>query len=393
MSRTGRWAGPGSLPQLGLLGFSLLMVGCASPGPPRAPSLHLPEAVSGTKAERRGDAVVLKFAAPLRSTEKELLEQPVLAGLCRAVADGPCLATASFPKKITIAGAVEWVDVLPPQLAYGAPRRLAYRVETFNPKGRGAGPSEPVFAAAGAAPTPLSGLRAEGSRAGVVLRWVPESVMSGEVLLQRELLNPPPPTKATKKPVAVPRIASGKKKHGPVQNSTLARAGETPEPNIIWLHAEGTGERDPGGMVDGTAKADGEYRYTALRSRTETVDDRKLELRSDASAPVTLTLRDIYPPAVPQGLLAAGFAQQKGIAVDLVWQPNVETELADYNVYRQTMGSDAAPVKLNDKPVALPAFHDGTAARGLSYRYTVTAVDGKGNESAASVAADLAATP
>ncbi len=45
----------------------LVVVGCASPGPPRAPSLHLPQPVKGLTAERHGDAVVVRFATPQRT--------------------------------------------------------------------------------------------------------------------------------------------------------------------------------------------------------------------------------------------------------------------------------------------------------------------------------------
>src|ERR1700676_4126245 len=132
----------------GIAALLALVVGCASPGPPRPPSLRLPGVGAGVKAERRGDAVVVRFTAPVRSTDKDLLTAPVTAGLCRAVGDGPCRATGSFPGRVVVAGQVEWVDVLPAELAAGEPRRIAYRVETFSAAGRSAGPSEPVFVAA-----------------------------------------------------------------------------------------------------------------------------------------------------------------------------------------------------------------------------------------------------
>jgi hypothetical protein len=167
----------------------------------------------------------------------------------------------------------------------------------------------------------------------------------------------------------------------------------------VWLHAAaGSTVHDSGGIIDATASADEPYRYTAVRSREVTLDGRKLEMRSEISDPVLLTPRDTYPPAVPQGLLAAGFPVQgaDGIAVDLVWRPNTESDLAGYNVYRQAFAGDGStegrPVKLNEKLLPLPAFHDATATRGVGYRYTVTAVDAKGNESAASEPAELTTT-
>jgi hypothetical protein len=291
---------------------------------------------------------------------------------------------------VAIAGQVKWEDVLPADLATGALRRLIYRVELFNPQGRSAGPSDAVFVVAGEAPRRVEGLRAEGSHGGIVLRWDAEAQVSGEVLVEREALTPKPvKAAAAKKTAGSPKISAGRKSRGMPVGET-----ESKDDGTVWLHAaDGAAEHDIGGMIDATASVDESFRYTAVRSRSVTIDGRKMEMRSGPSAAVTITLRDVFPPAAPVGLLAAGFPVQgsDGIAVDLVWQPNTETDLAGYNVYRQT--ADGAAMKLTEKPVALPAFHDTTAARGVSYRYTVTAVDAKGNESAASVAAELAATP
>jgi hypothetical protein len=361
----------------------VLMLGCASPGPPRAPSLHLPGRVTGFSAERRGDAVVVRFKTPQQTTDKEPLRGAVTASLCRAVADGPCHSTSSFPGKVTVAGQVEWVDVLPSELTSGALRRLSYRVELFNAQDRSAGPSEPVFAVGGEAPRRVDGLYAEGSHGGIVLRWTPEAQVSGDVLVEREALNPAPKKKE-------PKSASAQKD----RSALPASMKQSKDESLVWLHAaDSASGGDRGGMIDTTASADEPYRYTAVRSRSVTIDGRKLEMRSGPSVAVEITLRDVFPPAVPQGVVAAGFPVEGSdrIAVDLVWQPNTESDLAGYNVYRQA--ADGTAVKLTAKPVALPAFHDATAAHGVSYRYTVTAVDAKGNESAASAAAELVATP
>ena len=39
--------------------------------------------------------------------------------------------------------------------------------------------------------------------------------------------------------------------------------------------------------------------------------------------------------------------------------------------------------RLNPAPVPVPSFHDPSASPAARYRYSVTAVDGKGNESPA----------
>jgi hypothetical protein len=385
----------------------VLMAGCASPGVPRAPSLRLPERVTNLVAERAGNTVKLRFVTPQRTTDNELLRAPAQASLCRATGDGPCLPTASYPGKLVVAGPVEWMDKLPPELSAGAARRLVYRVELFNESGKSAGPSEPTFAAAGEAPHAVEGLRVEGSARGVVVRWTPEARATGEVLVEREAVGPGVSTSgqavAVKPGGVAPKNGGKRKSRGAAGSQVSGQAGTRPQPAkeeaVEWLRAGAAASgTDSGGLVDGTAHADEPYRYTAVRSRTVTADGRKLELRSGVSAPVTFTLRDVFPPAVPQGLLAAGFAAEGTgkLEVDLVWQPDTEADLAGYNVYRQTLavdGSAGTAVKLNEKLVELPAFHDMSAEHGVGYRYTVTAVDARGNESAASSPAALAAIP
>jgi hypothetical protein len=395
MSRSQR---SGCFARLSGLVMLVFIFGCASPGTPRAPSLHLPDKIKSLSAERHGNNVVVRFATPERTTDDQPIKTPVMASLCRSVADGPCGPTSSFPAKVKIAGAVEWVDVLPAALAAGTPRRLTYSVELFNADGRSAGPSAPVFVAAGEGPQAVEAFRAEGSHDGIVLRWTPEAKGTGEVLVKREDLNAPAPkAPAVKKPAPAAKGVGGRKIH----SSAPAKAGvgASKDESTVWLHGEnGTNGGDRSGLIDATAKADEPYRYTAVRRRGVTLDGRDLEIWSEASKAVEITMTDVFPPGVPQGLVVAGFPVEGSdtLAADLAWQPDTESDLAGYNVYKQVLGADGSAGsvwKLNSKLVELPSFHDAMVARGVAYRYTVTAVDSKGNESAASVAADLAATP
>ena len=97
---------------------------------------------------------------------------------------------------------------------------------------------------------------------------------------------------------------------------------------------------------------------------------------------VKIFTHDVFPPAVPSGLQAvfSGTGQQPFI--DLIWGPNVEADLAGYNIYRRE--STGEPVKLNSEPVKTPAFRDMKVNSGRTYFYSVSAVDVRGNESARS---------
>ncbi len=372
------------------LALSLGLAGCASPGPPHAPSLFLPAAPKDLQARREGDRVTLTFTAPMRTSDNLPLKPgtTMRVSFCRQMAGSSCVAVAGSEREATASqpGApqlVELTDTLPAELAQGRARLLGYRVEAFRDTGKDkagtarqtAGWSEPAYTAAGSAPPMVAGLQVSGSRLGVVLRWTPAGAADGSVVIERE---------AVREAVDAGKTKAGAKKAG---------AGKA-----VRLAANG-----PERTLDATALPDVAYRYTALREVKVQMGGRTVEVRSAPAEPVSFALRLVYPPPVPAGLTVAGFAttatttEAAGYAVDLIWQPvddaGMLAPLAGYNVYRETVdaaGHASARQKLNAAPVAVPAFHDTTAAAttaaGVGYRYSVTAVDTRGNESGAAVA-------
>ena len=388
----------------------LAIAGCASPGPPRPPTLGIPKLVSDLTATRTGDTVVLRFTVPARTTDGLPLKAATLSGsLCRQVgANGPCTPVETPETRTSLAvpaaspaPVVVWTDPLPPALRSGAPRAMAYRIELKSPAGRTAGLSDPAFAAAGVAPPDVAELHAEGMRLGVELRWAPVAD-GGEVLLNRTdlestaaaTLAPPDragqtrPSRRTKERVAGERAAKPSHASGTI-------------PGLVILQAA-PGDASPKRTVDKEIAAGIPYRYTAFRRRVVQIGGRTLELRSAESAAVTVTWRDVYPPAAPTALAALGYeapsqpagatgstpdAAKPQFAVDLVWQPVNDTRLAGYVVYRQALDPAGAAIgsrqRLTAEPVLTPGYHDAAALPGYRYRYSVTAVDPAGNESPA----------
>lgn len=359
------------------------VVGCASPGPPQAPSLSLPAPVRDLSASRVGDTVELNFTAPFRTTDQlPLRGSGVLGQFCRQLEDQPCQQVASSKAIVAIVGnngthnLVTWIDTLPPELSHGTPHLLSYRVEFFSLAGRSAGFSAPAFTAAGPSPAPVSDLQAQGTRLGTLLSWSP-SQGPGDVLLHRVSLSPVSP--------------EPKKKNG-------SRVGHN-ENNVILQTQNASDEAShPNRTLDTSALPETPYLYTAQRRVMLSLDGHRIELRSSASPATSFTLREIYPPPPPTGLTAVGFfasaaSQPSGGAqiftVDLIWQPVDATgllaALAGYNVYRTPLNAGNASAaqgsRLTASPVPIPAFHDTTADPATSYRYAVTAVDAKGNES------------
>lgn len=374
---------------LALAASTLLALGCASPGPPRPPSLQIPPPVADLAASREGDVVVVRFTLPQRTTDNlPLRPAETDVTLCRGPELATCVALPSHTaQRLSVSEAsgapraVAWRDPLPPDLLTGDLRALVYRVQLRNHAGRTAGWSRPAYTAAGAAPPPVAGLAAQGTRQGILLRWQPASPPGAEatsqtapapaeVLLRRSIIGAPAQPAASRRPSRSPRPPA--------------------VPTTLWLdaHAETPASGAATSQtLDASAALDTPYRYTAVRRRHVQLDGLFLEIRSAPSAPVEITLRDIFPPPAPTGLSAAAFSDAGHFAVDLVWEPVTDPDLAGYNITRQpldpTGSPQAPPTRLNPTPVALPAFHDTTADPAARYRYNITAIDSHGNESTA----------
>jgi fibronectin type 3 domain-containing protein len=118
------------------------------------------------------------------------------------------------------------------------------------------------------------------------------------------------------------------------------------------------------------------------------------ELESSESQPVTVTPRDSFPPAAPQGLVAALLpgTTPGSLVIDLSWSISLETDLAGYRVYRSEQESTKGQL-LNPELLPTPAIRDTSVEPGHRYWYTVTAVDHAGNESAGSVPVAIDVTP
>ena len=405
----GRERSPG-----GLLLVSCFLWGCASPGPPRPPSLYLPRPVSDLKATRSGDGVALRFTVPSLSTDGQPLRAHSLVGvLCRQEAKGaPCRpvdgADTSQPLPVPGPGGAStilWTDPLPAPLRSGSPRPIAYRIELKTLSGAGAGYSDPTYTAAGTAPPPVSDFRAEGTRSGIALRWLPVHG-TGEVMLRR--VEPEkavasgqgtPPAKQTPGP-AVRATAKGRVRgtHG---GHAFAEKNPSADPGVVWLQAA-PGLRDASATIDNSIEPGVAYRYTAVRREQVQAGGRTLELESSPSTEVAITWRDVHPPVAPTGLMVLGYEvpaaevqQKSGYAVDLVWEPVEDGQLAGYLVFRQAVdpahsaAEGEAGLQLTPQPVLTPAFHDATAMAAQRYKYSVVAVGTNGQKSAA-VTAEVA---
>ena len=336
-----------------------LSISCASPGPPRPPSLHLPRIPSDLTAERVGDRVQLHWTTSDRTTDSLPAPSSLTAEVCRESplpptrvgADPACNVVTRLPVK---PGPSQAAEALPPQLATGPVTALRYRVRILNGDNRTAGYTKVAVAPSGEAPSPTPS--------------VIELVRLHDV--------PPQPPQA-KKPASSPKAAA----------SPLDMDAE--EPAEVRLRSAdiktNPNAADPGGTIDHTARRGETYTYRAQRIRLAEVDGRTLKLRSELSQPVTLKNTDVFPPSPPAGLAGVPSSSGGHAAIDLSWQPDADIDLAGYNVYRRD--ANGSFTRLNAAPLTGPAYTDATVTPGTRYTYRVTAVDGSGNESAPSTEA------
>ncbi len=363
--------------------MAMCLVGCASPGPPQPPSLHLPSLAAELRAERVGGHVTLSWTTPADTTDGDALREPVTAVLWRqAVAGGLSLSPAchAVESRSLPPGPSELRDELPAPLASGSPALLAYQVELRNGRGRSAGLSAPVFAAAGSSPAPVAELELTPRREGALITWQPHPSQAFVELRRTTLVSTSPAGGEAARPgkKASPALFAGKPAtKGDAPGVLLLRAGSGAVP---LGRSRGT---DVGGMLDRSVRDLESYTYRAQRVQTVSLQGQQVELRSEPSAAVNFAFRNTFPPhapTAPRSVPVGGFGAP--ISIDLSWEPGQEADVAGYNVYRQT---DAGPfLRLNPTPIAEPALHDAAVQPGHTYTYRVTAIDGRKNESAPS---------
>ncbi len=351
---------------------ALLVAGCANPGPPRPPSLHLPATVSDLAAQRVGDQIRLHWTTPDKTTDGSKIKGVTTAEICRAPESAPASACTPIRRLIVTPGLGEAVDTFSPALSADPQRLIRYQITLLNDREHTAGPSTSAFAAAGSAPPPIDGFRAQSTAKGALLQWSPTD--AGDVIEVTRL-----DTAATRVPPRPP--------------SAQPAATNSKEPAEMRFRTGGPApggapfRSDAGGTLDVTARRGDTYTYTAERVRSVRLVGHTLEIRSAPSPAVNVVMRDTYPPTPPAGLETIAIAQPNApLAIDLSWTPNTEAALAGYLVYRQELsptGSAAgAPVRLTPTPIVEPGFHDTAVVPGHTFRYTITAVDSSGNESA-----------
>ncbi len=227
-----------------------------------------------------------------------------------------------------------------------------YGVLARNRKGQSAGFSNLIAVRVYPAPAPPANVIARNVEAGVELSWsTPSQTTSGTPITSLG-------------PFHIYRS----------QPAATGKPGEKEEWQLV-------GEPASSPWTDTRVEYGQLYRYEVRAVAQYGADT----LESDASAVISITPQDVFPPKSPEGLIAVPvLAAYGGPAIELSWQPNAESDLAGYNIYRgelPKLRDGAGYRKLNATLILGPAYRDDTVEVGKNYFYRVTAVDRAGNES------------
>jgi hypothetical protein len=396
MSKTGR-----------LLALATLvpLLACGKRGDPRPPLRKTPQPLLGFRIAQRADRLEISGTAPRLSVEGVALKD-LTVEILRADVGGDFLKLAQKRSFVVQAGEpFNEPETLP---AAGTLVRIAARaVGSGKPSTMTGVLTLPVQTP----PSPPFDLVASLSEGGVQLTW------SGKRPNPLPPPPPPPPAPASPPPATTPpsttappttapttaapttaaptvpvsaappagtATSSGAPAVSSAAGAPAAVPGEAPVPKSgFWVYrrtragrydrplfAEPTPDKS---HLDAGAGAGQDWCYVV-----RAVVSHEPVIESASSNEACLTSRDIAPPTVPSGLTP--LAQAGGL--ELRWSPSPEADLAGYRVYRAA--PTGAPEKIAEIPAGTASFLDATAVAGTAYRYTVTAIDKAGNESAPS---------
>ncbi len=323
----------------GFLFFSLFLASCGYVGPVVPPSPELPTAVTDLAVVERGDQLVITFDTPPRTTDNLAIKRFSEIELHI----GPAITPFDFDR---------WA---------ASSRRYELPIPPDND------PDDPK-------PRPiLKTLPASdwiGKRVDVFVRTAVKksdhySQWSNRVVVQvvPPLSPPVVEAKATKPgymltwPAEVSGLHYEIFRQGPTENT----------PQQI-------GTADVPLYVDNTSQWDTPYTYTVVAQKDSA--------SSLPSAPVHVIHADTFAPDVPASITALAGPD----SIEISWSRSPDADLKGYYIYRSVNGGS---FERQGDLTSLPTFSDHNVERGKTYRYAVSAVDQKGNESDKSAPAEV----
>ena len=357
--------------------FSILFysAGCGAPGDPVPPSPPVPAAITDLAARQLGDGVLLSFTLPTNSVSGSRLPEPPAVEIFRGITrrDGTpdpksFRAVDTIPSTLVTTYVtqkrMEFIDMLSPQDPQtSSGTTLVYRVRTRTSRKRASADSNTVLVQVFPVPRKIALIETQVTESAVELSWAaPESTSAGATLSGDLMYH-----------VYRAEVDPASLKAAEERGSLL----ETKSALVLLATSAAPSYQD-------TAFEFGKAYLYIVRS---VITANGLPLESDDSQHAIVTPRDTFPPAAPQGLVAALLpgTTPESSAVELSWSISLETDLAGYRVYRSEQENIRGQL-LTAELLLTPADRDTSVEPGHRYWYAVTAVDRAGNESAPSVA-------
>lgn len=381
------------------------LANCASPGEPVERKAPTPASITDLAAEQSGNDVVLTCTVPNESVDHSPLGQPPAVEIFRAIhpvasssssANAPALSLlVTIPSALvtnyTRENHFRYVDALTAGdfLPNHQQSVASYVIRTRTSPKKESGESNRVELPIYPAPVPVSDLQADATESAIHLAWTaPQATLTGDTPqiagyhIYRAAVQTPTTaagTSALNTPNA--NVAANQNSAAATGESATPSSGTLPLTSALVEIGTSTSPE----YLDTDVQKDKTYAYS-VRSAIQVPG--KLLQSSDSNL-AFITLRDVFPPSVPTGLIATPVPTEESLAahIDLSWAINPETDLAGYNVYRSEQAGTPG-MRLNSQLLPTPAFRDMNAVPGRSYYYRVTAVDRTGNESAASAAVE-----
>jgi hypothetical protein len=317
-------------------------VGCGQVGPIVPPSPEIPPAIRDLAVVERGSNLVITFTVPARTTDnvaiKRFSEIDLRVGPYGSPFDFEAWADSASRYELTPPPGNDPDNPLPSPMTHSIPadsfvnQHIAVGVRTAVKKHNHFSSWSNVVRLEVIPPLQPPVIKAEPSGEGMRITW-PGSPAG----LQHRILRQGPNDKA---PVEI-------------------------------------GSTDKAVYVDRTSQYNTAYTYQAVAV--------KGTAESLVSQPVTVSAAenvDRFPPRVPVGVTALATSA----SIEVSWERDTDPDLKGYYVYRSVNGG---VYERQGGLVTLPTYSDTHVEHGKLYRYDVSAVDQKGNESNRSAGAQV----
>jgi fibronectin type 3 domain-containing protein len=317
----------------------LLLTGCGYVGPVLPPSPQIPNQVTDLSVVERGDKILIAFQTPPRTTDNLSIKRFSEIDL----RIGPAPAPFDFDR--WSATAKQYLVAVPPAGDPDDPQPIPL--------------SETIPASAWQGQHVAVAVRTAVRKGDHYSSWSNRVVLDVVAPLTAPVLEQP---KATAQGV----LLNWEGVSADVHYRVYRQATADKQPVDL-------GTADQPTFLDSTAQYDTKYEYTVIVTQGLA--------ESLPSQPAPITPEDKFAPSVPASITALSGPE----SIEVSWQRSPESDLQGYFVYRSVNGS---PFERQAELVTLPTYSDRHVERGKTYRYEVSAVDKKNNESGKSAPAE-----